>query len=425
MKQKWTMLFTKVMIALLIVISYNTSMSTVDASDMPVSEITINYGYDAVPLHRSVDFQVMVTPSDASDSSISVVLENGTGAGTLTEIGEPGANHYSISGDAAGTVILKATANDGSGIVATKQLDVIPAFSLAAFTLEGRANEAITPVEITATKSNRVPVNWPRNLPLGEHGALTDYVKTNIILNLPDGITATLDDLDTHTMKVTLDGTPTVAFSGEAQLGQEYFPNESCTFNIQDAPHTHTPSEWIVDKEQTDAESGLKHKECTVCKEILQTETIPPYSYSVTVGKGNTWTENTNTGMEFVIDADYDKFQELKIDGKIVDKAYYTVRKGSTIITLKPEYLKSLAIGTHNISAVFDGKEVPIDFSVKKPDEAPNTNLNSAATPNNPQNPKSPQTGDASNYLLWIILAGASTLIGRLFVTKRENHSGQ
>ena len=37
----------------------------------------------------------------------------------------------------------------------------------------------------------------------------------------------------------------------------------------------HTESEWIVDKSATCEEAGSRHKECTVCGEILKTEEIP------------------------------------------------------------------------------------------------------------------------------------------------------
>lgn len=36
----------------------------------------------------------------------------------------------------------------------------------------------------------------------------------------------------------------------------------------------HTPSEWIVDKEATETEKGSRHKECTVCGTVLETEEI-------------------------------------------------------------------------------------------------------------------------------------------------------
>ncbi len=40
------------------------------------------------------------------------------------------------------------------------------------------------------------------------------------------------------------------------------------------APHTHKSSKWIVDKEPTCKSAGSKHKECTDCKIVLETDTI-------------------------------------------------------------------------------------------------------------------------------------------------------
>ncbi|MBE6752385.1 MAG: hypothetical protein E7556_07655, partial [Ruminococcaceae bacterium] len=36
----------------------------------------------------------------------------------------------------------------------------------------------------------------------------------------------------------------------------------------------HTESDWVIDKQPTETEKGSKHKECTVCKTILQTEIL-------------------------------------------------------------------------------------------------------------------------------------------------------
>lgn len=68
--------------------------------------------------------------------------------------------------------------------------------------------------------------------------------------------------------------------------------------------------------------------------------------------------------LSFKIDGDYDKFKNIKIDGNVIDKKNYTAEKGSTIITLKPEYLKNLALGKHDLQVLFDGKEVNVNFTV-------------------------------------------------------------
>jgi hypothetical protein len=37
----------------------------------------------------------------------------------------------------------------------------------------------------------------------------------------------------------------------------------------------HTESDWIIDIEPTIDAEGSKHKECTVCGKVLETESIP------------------------------------------------------------------------------------------------------------------------------------------------------
>lgn len=60
----------------------------------------------------------------------------------------------------------------------------------------------------------------------------------------------------------------------------KWFEDDKATKEITDhnsvvIKASHTPSDWIVDKEATENEKGSMHKECTVCKEILETKEIP------------------------------------------------------------------------------------------------------------------------------------------------------
>ncbi len=45
--------------------------------------------------------------------------------------------------------------------------------------------------------------------------------------------------------------------------------------NVRKLSHVHTSSDWIVDEEATTTSAGSKHKECTSCKEVLETAVIP------------------------------------------------------------------------------------------------------------------------------------------------------
>lgn len=51
----------------------------------------------------------------------------------------------------------------------------------------------------------------------------------------------------------------------------------------QHGAHQHISSDWIIDKEATTESEGSKHKECTVCKEVLETEKIAKLENKETV----------------------------------------------------------------------------------------------------------------------------------------------
>ena len=51
----------------------------------------------------------------------------------------------------------------------------------------------------------------------------------------------------------------------------------------------HSASEWIVDTAATETAEGAKHKECTVCKKVLETATIPATGSSHTHSYGTDW----------------------------------------------------------------------------------------------------------------------------------------
>ena len=51
----------------------------------------------------------------------------------------------------------------------------------------------------------------------------------------------------------------------------------------------HSASEWIVDTAATETADGTKHKECTVCKKVLETATIPATGSSHTHSYGTDW----------------------------------------------------------------------------------------------------------------------------------------
>ncbi|MBQ8681529.1 MAG: hypothetical protein IJ509_01275 [Bacilli bacterium] len=121
--------------------------------------------------------------------------------------------------------------------------------------------------------------------------------------------------------------------------------------------------------------------------------------YEVTKGEDQKITTKEGTEVTFTIDADYNLFDKLYINGTEVDKKYYTIKSGSTIITLSSDYLATLSSGSHKITATFtDGGTATTDLTLVSNDTAP--------TSNTPQNPKT------SDNILTYIMASIISILG-------------
>lgn len=136
--------------------------------------------------------------------------------------------------------------------------------------------------------------------------------------------------------------------------------------------------------------------------------------YEIIEGANSSWIQNSDETLTFRIDGDLSKFVGIKVDDEWVDKENYVTDSGSTIVTLKDEYLKTLSVGEHKITFVYTDGEVSTNFEVKEA-EKPEKTENSMDVP---------KTGDNINILLWLSLILASALIvfvsGRYYVDEND-----
>ena len=137
-------------------------------------------------------------------------------------------------------------------------------------------------------------------------------------------------------------------------------------------------------------------------------------NYRIVEGANGTWTQNSDGTLVFRANGDFSKFTGVKVDGTLIDAKNYTAVSGSTVITLKADYLKTLSAGTHKITVVYTDGECSANFEVKKaaseqtkPTEGDKSDT---TTPSGSKDTTSPQTGDNSNLALWFALMLASIL---------------
>ena len=132
----------------------------------------------------------------------------------------------------------------------------------------------------------------------------------------------------------------------------------------------------------------LGEKDSTIAK-------LPP---EIIEGKGQSITVGEKKELTFRSNAAYSDFLRVQFDGKTLDEKYYTVKEGSTVVTLKADYVATLSVGEHTIGIVSTNGTATTTFTVKAKTAVDNDT-------------DSPQTGDNSRMALWIALLAASVFV--------------
>ena len=155
----------------------------------------------------------------------------------------------------------------------------------------------------------------------------------------------------------------------KAVFTNPYFAEQTME-NVETAPATgHISSDWILDKPATIKESGSRHKECIVCGETLEVEEIEKLeqvAYEIINGTDSKWVENSESSIVISGNGELAKFTGVKVDGELIDSTNYIATEGSTIITLKADYLKTLSVGSHSFEIVWEDGMASTNFNVVK-----------------------------------------------------------
>ena len=176
------------------------------------------------------------------------------------------------------------------------------------------------------------------------------------------------------------------------------------TATVEFNGQTHKDTKDVADIPATG--HSYDNGKCTVCGAIAS-----DFKVIITAGANGSWQKGTKDGLTFTSNAAYQHFQKVQVDGKDLDASNYTVKEGSTIVTLKTSYLETLSVGKHTLAIVSETGTATTEFTVK-----------AAAVTDDTQ---SPQTGDDSNIALWIavLLAAGTALTGTAVYSRKRKYS--
>lgn len=176
--------------------------------------------------------------------------------------------------------------------------------------------------------------------------------------------------------------------------------------------HTHTYGKWSYDnighwQECTDPLcpnkaytikyqgyhqfSTSRDTTCNICG---YKRTLPTYNFID--GASGEWIKNSGKDLGFKADGEFSKFTGVKVDGTLIGADKFTAITGSTLVTLKKDYLETLSVGKHTLTVVYTDGECTTEFEVKnkvveKPgteeDTKPGTDTENPAKPEEDKKP--------------------------------------
>ena len=167
---------------------------------------------------------------------------------------------------------------------------------------------------------------------------------------------------------------------------------------------------WSVDGNEKAVGDKITVTADTTVKAVWETLPVTPSEYDILDGANSKWTQDSDGNLSVRGSGAFSEFVGVKVDGKLVDEKYYTVKEGSTIVTLKADYLNTCTVGSHTLEIIWTDGSASTAFTV------------SAQTVVEP-----PQTGDNSMMWIWIALLVVSGIgvMGTIIYIRKKKHSGK
>ncbi len=169
----------------------------------------------------------------------------------------------------------------------------------------------------------------------------------------------------------------------------------------------HKWDEGKVTKEATADAEGEKTYTCTVCHET-KTEVLAKLAPEIIEGNNAVVSKSEIKALPFRSNAKFADFIRVEVDGKVIDASNYTLKEGSTIVTLNKDYVSTLSVGEHTLGIVSTNGTAVTKFTI------------TAADGSSASADESPKTGDSSQVVIYEFAAIISLAVIAGIVYKKK-----
>ena len=137
----------------------------------------------------------------------------------------------------------------------------------------------------------------------------------------------------------------------------------------------------------------------------------------ITAGAGSTHKTGGKNDLTFTCNGSLDNLEGIYVDNTLVDPSNYTVKSGSTIMTLKASYLNTLSLGTHSLKFQYKkDMSAETSFKIVKTDEE-NTTVDKNGSPIKTTG-KTTSSHDTTTFALFMSIL---VLSGVMVINKRKS----
>ena len=191
----------------------------------------------------------------------------------------------------------------------------------------------------------------------------------------------------------------------------------------------HKPVLVMAEDATAAKEGNIKHYYCENCgkyysdeagtKEITKEDTVvSKLAPKIIDGNNVKFDKSSKEPVSFRSDAAFADFIRVEVDGKeLVKDKDYTLKEGSIIASLTPEFAATLTAGEHTLGIVSLSGTALTSFTVTDDKASSNNSTDNTE--------KSPQTGDNGNIIFWsfISVISLAALCTTAIVSKKKKQS--